>query len=82
MDRSSSRSTRLAGLAAAVASAVLGACLGFGAAEDFVALLTAIAGAVAAGNLALIGLDLSAGEPAREQVAAYRSEPAVPAMTR
>jgi hypothetical protein len=47
------------GLAAAAAGALAGALLGFNAASGLLALVTAIAGAVAAANLALILLDMS-----------------------
>jgi len=59
-DRARSRRARLTGLGAAVAGAVLGAWLGFAAGEGLIAPFTAIAGAVAAANLALIALDVCA----------------------
>jgi len=49
------------GLAAAAAGALIGAWLGFHAATDLLALVTAIAGAVAGANLTLILLDMSRG---------------------
>ena len=52
------------GVAAAVAGALVGAWLGFHATAGFIALVTAILGAVAGGNLVLILLDmLRAGSP-------------------
>jgi pimeloyl-ACP methyl ester carboxylesterase len=56
------------GLAAAVAGALVGAWLGFHATAGFMALLTAILGAVAGGNLVLILLDMLSGS-AGDQVA-------------
>ncbi|GID30520.1 alpha/beta fold hydrolase [Paractinoplanes brasiliensis] len=49
--------TRRAGLAAAIGGALCGAALGFGATSGLVALLTAIVGAAAVANLALITVD-------------------------
>ena len=52
------------GVAAAVAGALVGAWLGFHATAGFIALVTAILGAVAGGNLVLILLDMvRAGSP-------------------
>ena len=81
MDRRSARSTRLTGLGAAIAGAVIGAWLGFGAAGGLLALVTAIAGAVAAANLALIALDVAAATPRHERAASRRRR-AVPAIVR
>ena len=53
------------GLAAALAGALAGAWLGFHATTDLAALLTAIAGAIAFANLALILLDVSRARPVR-----------------
>jgi pimeloyl-ACP methyl ester carboxylesterase len=57
------------GLAAAVAGALVGAWLGFHATAGFVALLTAILGAVAGGNLVLILLDMAQAGSAGDRVA-------------
>jgi pimeloyl-ACP methyl ester carboxylesterase len=57
------------GLAAAVAGALVGAWLGFHATAGFVALLTAILGAVAGGNLVLILLDMVRAGSAGDRVA-------------
>jgi pimeloyl-ACP methyl ester carboxylesterase len=61
------------GVAAAVAGALVGAWLGFHAAAGFMALLTAILGAIAGGNLVLILLDMvhagSAGDQDATDVA-------------
>jgi pimeloyl-ACP methyl ester carboxylesterase len=51
--------TKITGFAAAAAGALVGAWLGFHAAGDLLALVTAIAGAVAGANLTLILLDMS-----------------------
>ena len=57
------------GVAAAVAGALVGAWLGFHAAAGFMALLTAILGAIAGGNLVLILLDVVHAGSAGGQVA-------------
>ena len=56
--RDRGRATKIAGLVAASAGALLGGWLGYTATSGLLALLTTIIGAVAAGNLALIALDL------------------------
>ena len=72
------------GAAAAAAGALAGAWLGFHAVSGIFGLLTAIAGAVAGANLALILLDMaglhSPGDPsvAEKTVVAPSLEPAVP----
>ena len=75
--------SKAAGFAAATAGALAGAWLGFHAESDILALVTAIAGAVAGSNLALILLDMSradsAGEhPAAKTVESPSLEPASP----
>jgi pimeloyl-ACP methyl ester carboxylesterase len=60
------------GLLVAVAGALAGAWLGFHAGTDLLALITAIVGATAVVNLALIVLDLARDRRAREQVAETR----------
>jgi hypothetical protein len=57
------------GLAAAVTGALVGAWLGFQATAGFMALVTAILGAVAGGNLVLILLDMVRGGSAGDRVA-------------
>jgi pimeloyl-ACP methyl ester carboxylesterase len=57
------------GLAAAVAGALVGAWLGFHATAGFIALVTAILGAVAGGNLVLILLDMAQAGSAGDRVA-------------
>ncbi len=57
------------GFAAAVAGALVGAWLGFHATAGFMALLTAILGAVAGGNLVLILLDMAQAGSAGDRVA-------------
>ena len=61
VDRRQARRARATGLAAALAGAVLGAGLGHEATDGLVAVFTAVAGAVAASNLALIVTDVLAG---------------------
>ena len=56
------------GLAAAVAGALVGAWLGFQATAGFVALITAILGAIAGGNLVLILLDMARAELADDRI--------------
>jgi pimeloyl-ACP methyl ester carboxylesterase len=62
--------SKLAGLAAAVVGAFAGAWFGFHATVDLLALVTAIAGAIAGSNLALILLDLSKPRSVAERVEA------------
>ena len=61
--------TKGLGLAAAVAGALVGGWLGFYATAGFIALVTAILGAVAGGNLVLILLDMVRAGSAGDQVA-------------
>jgi pimeloyl-ACP methyl ester carboxylesterase len=63
--RDRAATTRRLGLVAALAGAFLGGALGFGAAADLASLLTAIVGAAATANLALVGLDLPRGRRPR-----------------
>jgi uncharacterized membrane protein YfcA len=51
--------TRLTGFVAAVVGGLVGAWLGFNAAADLLALITAIVGAMAGANLALVVLDIA-----------------------
>jgi pimeloyl-ACP methyl ester carboxylesterase len=63
-DRDRSRRAKAVGLLAALEGALLGASLGFSAADGALAVLTAIPGAVAGANLALLVRDVaSAGAP-------------------
>jgi hypothetical protein len=57
------------GIAAAVAGALVGAWLGFHATAGFIALVTAIFGAIAGGNLLLILLDMVRAGSSGDQVA-------------
>lgn len=66
--------TRYQGLAAAIGGALLGAWLGFNAAEGFLAILTTLIGTAIAANLALITLDVIRDRSTRE-----RSRPRAPA---
>ena len=65
--------SRGAGLAAAAAGGLAGAWLGFHATTGLLALVTAIAGAVAGANLALILLDMSRAHSAGDRVVADRT---------
>lgn len=78
-------STRRAGGIAAGTAALAGAWLGFSAAPSPMALVTAIAGAVAAGNLALLVVDMRSSRPVGAPPAAATTadvpdaEPPIPA---
>ena len=63
VDRSRSGASTAAGLLAAVAGALAGAWLGFHAATDLLALVTAIVGATAGANLMLVALDIDRRSP-------------------
>ena len=62
------------GFAVAVAAGHVGSWLGFQAGTDLLALVTAIVGAVAGANLALILLDISSARQPRERLAANARE--------
>lgn len=69
-----SRNTKLAGLTATIAGALLGGWFGFHATTGLFALLTSILGAVAGANLAVLVFDISweralRGRPATAPVA-------------
>jgi pimeloyl-ACP methyl ester carboxylesterase len=70
--------TKTVGFAVAMASAFVGAWLGFSATDGLLALITTIAGAAAVTNLSLIVYDIWRERPARETVAAEASQPAFP----
>jgi hypothetical protein len=57
---------KTSGFAAALGGSLAGAWLGFHAADDLLALVTAIAGAIAGANLALLALDMSRDRQARK----------------
>ncbi len=57
--RDQTSSTRYWGLAAAIGGSVIGAWLGFSAVSGLFAVLTTVVGAIIAGNLALIALDIA-----------------------
>jgi len=59
VNRDWSAKTKATGFAAAAAGTLVGGWLGFNATEDLVALLTAIVGAAAGGNLLLLALDIA-----------------------
>ena len=62
--------TKVTGFLAAVVGALVGARLGFNAAEGLLAVITTIVGAAVGGNLALIGLDLAWDLQVRDRFAA------------
>jgi uncharacterized membrane protein YeaQ/YmgE (transglycosylase-associated protein family) len=62
--------TKATGFAAAVAAGLVGAWLGFQAANDLLALFTAIVGASVGANLGLILLDVAWDQQARDRFAA------------
>jgi hypothetical protein len=61
--------TKLAGFVAGVGGALLGAWVGFHAATDLLALVTAIVGAIAGANLPLVVLDVAWDRKARDHFA-------------
>jgi pimeloyl-ACP methyl ester carboxylesterase len=69
VNRDWSAGTKTIGFAAAAGGSLLGAWLGFHAGADLLALLTAIAGAIAGTNLALILLDIAWDRQARDRFA-------------
>jgi pimeloyl-ACP methyl ester carboxylesterase len=69
-NRDRSAWSKLAGFAAAVGGALAGAWLGFHAATDLIALLTAIVGAAAVANLTLIAFDIRQARQARDRILA------------
>jgi pimeloyl-ACP methyl ester carboxylesterase len=73
LDRGWPARTKLTGFVAGVGGALLGAWVGFHAATDLLALVTAILGAIAAANLALVVLDVVRERRAVEP--AYRAAP-------
>jgi hypothetical protein len=68
VDREWSAGSKLAGFVLAAAGALVGAWLGFHATADLLALVTAILGAVAGANLALIVLDMARSARGRVRV--------------
>jgi hypothetical protein len=66
--------TKATGFAAGVGGALVGAWLGFHAAEDLLALITAIAGAAVGANLAVLGLDIAWDRQAHDRFADTASE--------
>jgi hypothetical protein len=67
VNRDWSTKTKATGFAAAAAGALVGAWLGFHATEGLVAVITAIVGAAAGGNLILLALDVAWGRPERDR---------------
>jgi hypothetical protein len=74
VDRDRTARSTFAGLLAALAGAFAGTWLGLHAAEDLLALVTGIAGAVAGSNLLLILLDMSRAGSARDLQSASAGE--------
>ena len=68
VNRDWSATTKTVGFAAAMSAALAGAWLGFHAAADLLALVTAIAGATAAANLILVVLDIARDRQVRDRV--------------
>jgi hypothetical protein len=66
--------TKITGFAAALGGALIAAWLGFHATEGLLALVTAIAGASAGGNLALLALDIAWDRQLRDRFPANASE--------
>jgi hypothetical protein len=75
-----SRKTKTTGFAVAAGGALAGAWLGFNAAEDLLALITATAGAAVGGNLLLLALDISWDRQARDRFAAAESKETLRAL--
>ena len=73
--------TRITGLAAAVVGALIGAQLGFDAADGLVAVITTIVGATAGGNLAVLALDIVWDRQARDRFATTDTLAAQPATS-
>jgi TAP-like protein len=71
---------RMTGFAAAVGGALAGAWLGFHAAVDLLALVTAIVGAAAGANLTLIVLDMSRARSLDDRVAPETASPSAPSL--
>ena len=72
LNRAWSARIKAVGLASGLVGGLVGAWLGFHAGADLLALITAILGATAVANLALIGLDMTRDRRACEQVAETR----------
>jgi pimeloyl-ACP methyl ester carboxylesterase len=66
--------TKITGFAAALGGALIAAWLGFHATEGLLALMTAIAGAAAGGNLTLLALDIAWDVQVRDRVPANAKE--------
>jgi pimeloyl-ACP methyl ester carboxylesterase len=66
--------TKITGFAAGLGGALIAAWLGFHATEGLLALVTAIAGAAAGGNLALLALDIAWDRQLRDRFPANASE--------
>ena len=75
VNRDWTATTKFTGFVAGMNGALLGAWLGFHAGEDLLALLTAILGAIAGGNLTLVFLDVAWDRQGHERSAVYVGEP-------
>jgi pimeloyl-ACP methyl ester carboxylesterase len=69
VSRDSSATTKTTGFAAAAGGALVGAWLGFHAAEGLLALITAIVGATVGANLTLLAVDIARDRKERDRVA-------------
>jgi hypothetical protein len=69
LNRAWSARIKAVGLASGLVGGLAGAWLGFHSAPDLLALITAIVGSIAGGNLALIVLDMSRQQPEERPVA-------------
>jgi hypothetical protein len=69
LDRRLTAGTKVAGFAAAMGGALVGAWLGYNTIDGMLALLTAVAGAVVGANLTLIGLDIASDRRERARTA-------------
>ena len=79
VNRDWSSGTKIAGVAAAVVGALIGARLGFNATEGLFAVITTILGAVAGGNLTLLALDVAWDWQVRDRFAATNAQDTVEA---
>jgi RND superfamily putative drug exporter len=74
VNRDWSAKTKTTGFAAAMSAALVGAWLGYNAAEGLFGLVTAIAGAAAAGNLFLLSLDIAWDHALRDRFATRKTK--------
>ena len=74
MNRDWDAQTRITGFAAGLGGALVAAWLGFHATDGLLALVTAIAGAAAGGNLILLALDIAWDRQLRDRFPANAGE--------